>query len=516
MARRTASKIGAVLPDQHHARPALRALAIVRSVVALAGVATGCGASGRPAVTPPSDATADVLTDAGAGDGQDSSSLATGGAGGGGSGGGDRDAGGAGGAPATGGTSGGSGGAGDAGFLTGLEKTPPYPATSYPSENPFGPEKAVLGKILFWDEQLSSKDTHACGTCHRPSAGGSDPRSVSEVSLGAGPNGMFGDGDDARGSQGVARCDSAGTPKADPVYGLAVQITTRKAPSVLDAWFFDELFWDGRAKTSFVDPVTGAVAIQSGGALEAQAAGPPVNSAEMSCEGHSWTAIESKLRAAVPLELASQLPPAMSQAIAAHPTYPSLFEWAYGTPEITARRILFAIATYERQLRSDQTPWDRYNAGEASALTPDQEAGLAVFNLRGRCNKCHVPPMFTDNTFHNIGVQAPSLDSGRSLVSGEAGDLGKMKTPSLRNVGLRAAGGLLHHGTGGGATLLSVLSAYREGGVFHENTDPEIEVLNMREYEFQQLLDFVQNGLTDPRVRDELPPFDRPRLRSER
>jgi cytochrome c peroxidase len=124
--------------------------------------------------------------------------------------------------------------------------------------------------------------------------------------------------------------------------------------------------------------------------------------------------------------------------------------------------------------------------------------------------------MFTDNKFHNIGAQAPSADGGRSLISGDAADLGKMKTPSLRNVGLRAPGGLLHHGTGNGATLLSVLSAYREGGVFHENTDPEIEVLNMREYEFLQLLDFVENGLTDPRARDELPPFDRPRLSSER
>ena len=307
-----------------------------------------------------------------------------------------------------------AGGSSDAGFLTGLERTQPYPAAVYPPENPFGPEKAALGKILFWEEQLSSNDTHACGTCHRPGAGGSDPRAVSDASLGAGPNGIFGDADDVRGSQGVVRCDSTGSPKPDPVYGLEVQITPRKAPSVLDAWFFDELFWDGRAKSSFVDPVTGAVAIPSGGALESQAAAPPVNSAEMSCEGHSWTAIESKLRTAVPLKLASQIPQAMSQAIAAHPSYPALFEWAYGTPEITARRILFAIATYERQLRSDQTPWDRYNAGDSSALTPDQEAGLSIFNLRGRCNKCHVPPMFTDNEFHNIGAQAPALDPGRS------------------------------------------------------------------------------------------------------
>jgi cytochrome c peroxidase len=399
--------------------------------------------------------------------------------------------------------------------ITGLEKTDPYPASAYPQENPYGPEKALLGKILFWEEQLSSRDTHACGTCHQPAAGGSDPRSASSVSLGAGHNGIFGDADDARGSQGVVRCDSAGAPKADPVYGLNVQVTPRKAPSALDAGFFDTLFWDGRATSSFVDPVTGEVAIESGGALESQAAAPPVNNVEMACEGYSWTAIESKLAAASPLKLAGQIPAAMAQAISEHPTYPALFEWVYKTPGITARRILFAIATYERELRSDQTPWDRFNAGDSDALTPDQQAGLAVFNVKARCAKCHVPPRFTDNEFHNIGAQLSELDPGRSAISGEAADLGKMKTAGLRNVGLRAAGGLLHFGSGNAATLRSVLDVYRQGGVQHDHIDPDILPMNVPDYEFEQLLDFLQNGLTDPRTAAELPPFDRPRLGSE-
>lgn len=399
--------------------------------------------------------------------------------------------------------------------ITGLEKTDPYPDTTYPKENPFADEKALLGKILFWEEQLSSQNTHACGTCHRPAAGGSDPRSVLAGSVGAGPNGKLGDEDDARGSPGVVRCDSQGMPKSDPIYALGVQITPRKAPSALDAWFFDALFWDGRATTSFTDPVTGMVAIASGGALENQAAAPPVSSVEMSCEGYDWTVIASKLAAATPLNLASQIPAAMAQALGDHPSYPALFEWVYGTPEISARRILFAIATYERQLRSDQTPWDRFNAGDDQALSDDQQAGLAVFNVKARCAKCHVPPLFSDNKFHNIGAQATDLDAGRSSISGDAADLGKMKTPSLRNVGLRAAGGLLHFGTGSGATLRSVLDTYRQGGIHHENTDPEIRALNMPDYEFEQLLEFLQNGLTDPRVLSELPPFDRPRLGSE-
>jgi len=418
------------------------------------------------------------------------------------------------------GSSAGSANSSDAGsgpvFVTGLEKTDPYPDVVYPQENPYSAEKALLGKILFWEEQLSSRDTHACGTCHRPGSGGSDPRSSLDASLGAGPNGLFDDADDARGSQGVVRCDAAGTPKPDPVYALSVQVTPRKAPSALDAWVFKELFWDGRAASSFVDPVTGTVAIVAGGALESQAAGPPVSSVEMSCEGYSWTAIETKLAAATPLKLASQIPAAMAEAISQHPSYPALFNWAYGSTEVSTRKILFAIATYERQLRSDQTPWDRFNAGEADAFTPDQQAGLVVFNTRGRCNVCHVPPLFTDNKFHNIGAQVSELDAGLSAISGDPADVGKMKTANLRNVGLRAAGGLLHFGTGNGATLRSVLDNYRQGGTQHEHTDPEIHPLNMPDYEFEQLLEFLQNGLTDPRVATELPPFDRPHLGSER
>jgi cytochrome c peroxidase len=412
----------------------------------------------------------------------------------------------------------GSGGRGkpmDPPIITGLEPTGPYPAAVYPDENPHSAEKALLGKILFWDEQLSSQDSHACGTCHRPSAGGSDPRSALAAAVGAGPNGSLGDADDVHGSPGVARCDATGAPKADPVYGLNVQVTPRKAGSALDAWIFDELFWDGRAETSFVDPVTGEVAIVSGGALESQAAAPPLNSAEMSCEGHTWPAIEAKLRDAVPLRWASQIPTSISQALSQHPSYPELFEWAYGTPEVSARRILFAIATYERELRSDQTPWDRFNAGDTDALTPDEQAGLALFNVKARCATCHTPPLFTDSDFHTIGARAPELDPGRSLVTGDPADLGKMKTPSLRNAALRAQGGLLHFGTDSGASLRSVLSVYRQGGVHLDNIDPDILPMNLPEFEFEQLLLFLENGLTDPRARAELPPFDRPRLRSE-
>jgi cytochrome c peroxidase len=399
---------------------------------------------------------------------------------------------------------------------TGLEMTEPYPAVTYPVENPYSPAKAVLGKILFWEEQLGSKSTVACGTCHRPEGGGSDPRASEPLSLGAGPNRIKGDTDDVHGGRGIARCNSVGVAEVDPVYGLDPQVTTRKPPSYLDAMFYEELFWDGRAKSRFIDPVTAAVAIETGGALESQAAGPPVSDVEMSCEGYQWTDIERKLATAKPLALATDVPAAMATVLAEHPTYPDLFAWAYGTPEITARKIVFAIATHERQLTSNDTPWDRYNAGNMAALTKDQERGLALFNNKAGCQKCHVPPLFTDGKFHNVGFQDRNLDPGRSMVTGAAEDLGKMKTPSLRNVGLRAGGGLMHNGTFHGASLEAVVIAYDKGGFEREGIDPEIHQLDLSDEELGKLLDFLQNGLTDDRGAHAAPPFDHPTLSSQR
>ena len=71
---------------------------------------------------------------------------------------------------------------------------PPVPV---PAENPITEPKRVLGKILFWDEQLSSDGSVACGTCHRPGAGGGDPRAGRHPGIDKGTI------DDVMGSPGI-------------------------------------------------------------------------------------------------------------------------------------------------------------------------------------------------------------------------------------------------------------------------------------------------------------------------
>lgn len=376
-----------------------------------------------------------------------------------------------------------------------------------PPENPVTAAKAVLGKILFWDEQLSSDNTVACGTCHRPSAGGGDVRFVPLP----GPDGRPGTRDDVFGSPGVVRADADNDYEPDPVHRFLPQVTGRASPSFVMAAYFDELFWDGRAPTTFLDPEDGTTSIAAGGALESQMVGPPLSGVEMAHAARDWSEITAKLAVSRPLAIASDLPPDVAASLALDPTYPDLFESAFGDSAITAERIAFAVASYERTLIPDQAPWDLFAAGDSTALSPDQQAGLALFEGKANCSLCHVAPEFTDGLFHNIGLRDPAVDPGRQDVTGDPGDRGKFKTPSLRDVGLRLR--VMH--TGEFADLGGVIGFYDGGGVFDDNLDPLIVPLDLAPPERAQLRAFLEGGLDDPRVALELPPFDRPTLHSE-
>ncbi len=387
---------------------------------------------------------------------------------------------------------------------------PPPPV---PAGNPLTAAKALLGKALFWDEQLSSSRTVACGTCHVFTSGGSDPRATAPTH--PGQDGIFGTADDRRGSPGVVRHDAQGQFVADPTFGIRVQATARKAQSPINAAYGIELFWDGRASDTFVDPVTGAVVLSTGGALESQIAGPPVNDVEMSHFGRSWIDIAMDLAPRQPLALATQVP-APLQAFVQGQTYAQLFQQVFGSPGVTPVRIIFALASYERTLISDQSPLDRVLAGQAT-LSPQQAAGR--FEFQGLCAVCHQdldPPVLATgpvlHEFRNVGVRPYSEDLGRANVTSNPLDSGKFKVPGLRNVALRAP--FFH--TGGMATLTDVVDFYARGGDFHINQDVLVASMpgQVSAPDRLNLVAFL-NALTDPRVAQGLPPFDRPRLASE-
>jgi cytochrome c peroxidase len=195
-----------------------------------------------------------------------------------------------------------------------------------------------------------------------------------------------------------------------------------------------------------------------------------------------------------------------------------------------------AVQAYESTLVSDQTPMDKYLSGNRGALTSNQQTGLNIFTGKGNCTTCHAGAEMTDASvnfylrngsinrdggdqgFHNIGVRPTTEDLGRAdvgpngvpwSVSGSSFDRGAFKTPSLRNVGLRAP--YFHDGSK--ASLADVVNFYSRGGDFPNlEKSHDMKPLSFGSSDISALVDFLQNGLTDCRVANDQAPFDHPSL----
>jgi cytochrome c peroxidase len=383
----------------------------------------------------------------------------------------------------------------------------PLPPVPVPPENPMTTDKVNLGKALFWDEQLSSSQTVACATCHIPEAGGSDPRAPR--ALHPGPDDQFATDDDILGSFGVISTSPRHLYQWHPLFGMRAQVTHRKAPSVFMAAYDRELFWDGRAPDQLFDPITRQLVIPQGAALERQATIPILSEVEMTHSGTDWPDIIARVQSSVPLGLARRVPPALSRWLR-RDSYPALFARTFGTPDVTPVRIAMAIASYQRALVPNQTPFDSYVAGNQQALTAQEQSGLAVFE-RVRCSVCHPAPLFTTGEFFTIGVRPPDEDVGRGGITRDPIDRGAFKVPSLRNVADRAP--YMHNGRL--PTLEAVVDFYERGGDFAENRTPIMRPARFNGTDKADLLAFLRRPLTDPRASAGAAPFDHPELSAE-
>lgn len=372
-----------------------------------------------------------------------------------------------------------------------------------PPQNPTTPAKALLGKALFWEEQLSSSGRVACGTCHRPERGGGDARRVRHPGL----DGQFFTVDDTFGSPGIERRDANGRYVADPWFGDGERVTRRAAPGAFTAPWFDELFWDGRAHGVLVDPLTNAVVIPAGAALEHLALHPLRDEVEMSRAQRPWSEITQRLLAVRPLALATDLPSDLAAGLQAHGSYPGWFAHAFGDPAVTPVRIAMALASYLRSLVPNQTPWDLHVAGQA-AMSAELQAGFQVFVNDAKCGDCHTPGLFSDRAYRALGLTPIAEDPGRGGVTGIAADLGRFKVPSLRNTALKST--LMHNGRF--TSLVQVVNFYRLGGGSATPVDPLLQPFTLDATKTQQLMAFLDQGLVDPRLANALPPFDRPTL----
>ncbi|MES2826651.1 MAG: cytochrome c peroxidase [Bacteroidota bacterium] len=198
-------------------------------------------------------------------------------------------------------------------------------------------------------------------------------------------------------------CSSCHAPDLHYADGREVSIghdhapNKRNAPSLENVWFFKKLFWDGRVES-----------------LEDQAQGPLSSSTEM----HQ----DMKL---------------LPQKISKISGYKPYFAAAFGNENISAKHIFESLAVFQRTIVSRKAAFDRFLEGNKKALTDQQILGLHLFRTKARCVNCHNGPLFSDGEFHNLGLTYYGRkyeDLGRYNITKKAEDVGKFKTPGLRNV----------------------------------------------------------------------------------
>jgi cytochrome c peroxidase len=206
--------------------------------------------------------------------------------------------------------------------------------------------------------------------------------------------------------------------------GIGKQLGNRNSPTVVNAAYATTQFWDGRAKS-----------------LEEQSLGPIENPIEM---GHNLDAMIADL---------TKLD-----------DYNARFQKVFGTP-VTKDGVAKAIAAFERTVLSGNSPYDRYKAGDESALNESQKRGLALFD--DNCATCHAPPAFSNYRFYNAGVSSDKqpVDEGRKKVTGKDSDLGKFRAPALREVAKTAP----YFHDGGESALNGAVALMAAGGKDNPN-----------------------------------------------
>ena len=177
-------------------------------------------------------------------------------------------------------------------------------------------------------------------------------------------------------------------------------------------------------------------------------------------------------------------PATSAQALNQVPVYKALFVRAFGEPASPAN-VPMALASFLRALQSGNSPWDRAQAGDRKALSREAQDGFKLFTAKG-CVGCHVPPLFSDFDFHDVGI---GTDPGRKDATKADSDAGKFKTPSLRNVAL--TGPYFHDGHA--ATLEAAIALMAKGGGKVPSADPKLKAQKVSAREQKALKAFLES-----------------------
>lgn len=241
-------------------------------------------------------------------------------------------------------------------------------------------------------------------------------------------------------------------PKA---IGHAMNVLARRSPSIVNAAWNEAFMWDGREPT-----------------LETQALGPIAMATEMN------------------MSLAG-----LTERLAGIGEYKPLFAAAFGADAVTAQNIAKALATFERTVVSAPAPFDSWIEGDERAISEDAKRGFVLFNTKAGCAQCHRGWNFTDDSFHDVGLESPDLGRGK-LVPDTLKLQHAFKTPGLREIARRAP--FTHDGSL--PTLEAVIDHYDRGGIERPSRSDVIKPLGLTPQEKADLLAFLQTltGRAEP------------------
>jgi cytochrome c peroxidase len=260
-------------------------------------------------------------------------------------------------------------------------------------------------------------------------------------------------------------------------FGHDRQTGARNAMTILNVGYATSFFWDGRA-----------------GSIEAQSVMPIQDQLEMN--EHLNLAVKkiNKLKG-----------------------YQILFSKAFEDKAVSQENIQKAIATFERTITSPPSRFDKFISGKSEVFTDEEVQGMHIFRTKANCISCHNTPYFSDNQFHNDGqilFGTKNEDFGRYNVTKQKADLGKFRTPTLREV--VRTGPWMHHGHF--PSLLDVVELYNLGNPspvqarykgtprdsLQGKTSPILRKLALSKQEVKALISFVET-LSTPNQRMKMP-----------
>lgn len=224
---------------------------------------------------------------------------------------------------------------------------------------------------------------------------------------------------------------------------------TRNSPTMHNTGYYERLYWDGRSN-----------------------------------------GLEANVLAAWKAQLGGK-PEEVSTRLAAVPEYEKAFQAAFGAPP-SETTVVHALASFLRTLRSGDSAYDRWQAGQKDAISDAAQKGHALFAGKAGCIVCHTPPLFTDRLFHNtgIGMQAekPDVGAGGEKALNDPTKTGAFKTPTLRDVAKTAP----YFHDGGTKTLTEAVKFMASGGHKNPHIDPLMLERGLSDEEVGQLVAFLE------------------------